>query len=262
MKLILASMKDLAAKNIADRLLERYDFEKSSSTPSSYVWKDVMMIKIEEESVGLRKLPADADEVIIASRHASESGRPSLTVHAPGYPDRRELAVASPLTSRAALLELMKVREEFGLPHQVSLEATHHGPVHFDVPVTFVEIGSLPEQWCDEKAGEAVARAVMEAAAAGGECRRAIAIGGIHYAPLHTQVVLKTDIGVGHLLPKYVRIDETLIKKAIARTSGKVDSLLLDRKGATSEQRNLCQEVSKKLGLQLLRAGNLISRKT
>jgi D-aminoacyl-tRNA deacylase len=127
--------------------------------------------------------------------------------------------------------------------------------------VTFVEIGSLPEQWCDKKAGEAVARAVMAAATAAGGCRNAVAVGGIHYAPLHTQVVLMTDIGVGHLLPKYVKTDETLIEKAIARTSGKVDVLLLDRKGATPEQRLACQKTAEKLGMAVVRAGDLISRR-
>jgi D-aminoacyl-tRNA deacylase len=259
MKLILASRRDAAAKNIAERLLELYDFEKSPSIPNSYVRNDVMLMESEEEPLKLDCPPVDADEVIIASRHASESGRPSLTTHAPGYPERGELAMASPPTTRAALLELVRAREELGLPHQVSLEATHHGPTRFDVPVTFVEIGSLPEQWANRKAGEAAARAVMAAATATGECRRAIAVGGIHYAPLHTQVVLKTDVGVGHLLPKYADITEELVEKAIARTSGKVDLLLLDRKGAKPEQRSVCRRVAEKIGMPLVRAGELIS---
>jgi D-aminoacyl-tRNA deacylase len=262
MKLILGSAKDPAAVNILSRLLECYSFKKSPSDPNVSVCGEAVLLKIEEESIRLGKLPVQAEEVVVVSRHASESGRPSLTTHAPGFLDRGELAVSSPSTIRALLLELAKAREELRLPHQVSLEATHHGPSHFDVPVTFVEIGSLPEQWRDERAGEAVAHAVMAAISASRECRKAVAIGGIHYAPLHTEVVLKTDVGVGHLLPKYARIDETLVERAIERTSGRVDLLLLDRKGATAEQRSTCQKISEKLGIEVIRAGALISRKT
>jgi D-aminoacyl-tRNA deacylase len=101
----------------------------------------------------------------------------------------------------------------------------------------------------------------MAAASAVGECKKAVAVGGIHYAPLHTQAVLKTNVGVGHILPKYAKIDEPLIEKAVGRTSGKVDLLLLDRKGATPEQRSTCQTVAKKLGIEVIRAGDLISGK-
>lgn len=261
MKLVLASMKDVAAKNIYERLLENYDFETSAGAQNSHVCGDVVLMKIETESVTMRELPVKTEEVIVASRHASESGRPSLTTHTPGYLDRGEMAVASPGTVKAALLELVNAREELGLQHEVSLEATHHGPVQFNVPVTFVEIGSMPEQWRDEKAGEAAARAIMTAAEKPVECKRAVAVGGIHYAPLHTKVVLQTGVGVGHLLPKYAGINEAMIEKAITRTFGKVDMLLLDWKGATSEQRAACKKISEKLGVAVVRAGDLISGK-
>lgn len=243
-------------------MLELYDFEKSSRNPDTYTLENLTLMEVEKESVHLRELPIDAEEVIFASRHASESGAPSLTVHTPGYLDKGELAVSSPPTLRAALLELARAGGELGLKYQVSLEATHHGPVHLEVPVTFVEIGSLAEQWMDKKAGEAAARAIMAAAGATGGCPCAVAVGGPHYAPLHTKVVLNSDIGVGHILPKYFSFDETALEKAIARTRGKADLLLLDRKGATSEQMAICQKTAEKLGIPLVRSGDILSRKT
>ncbi len=257
MKLILASMKDLAARNIAERLIENHEFERSPSQKNAYARGDITLLNIEGETTKLLELPAKAEEIIVASRHASESGRQSLTVHAPGFLDNGELAISSPPTIKAALKELAALQDEFAPDYQVSLEATHHGPTHFNVPVTFVEIGSLPEQWEDRKAGEAAASAIMVAAEGGTDCRRALAIGGIHYAPLHTEVVLKTDIGTGHIIPKYAATNEALIEKAIARTAGKVEVLLLDRKGATADQRETCKIISEKLGLEVVRAGGL-----
>ena len=105
-----------------------------------------------------------ADEVIVASKHVSETGNPSLTAHVPGDSEKRELGIAAPSTLGAALAELFAARDEFGLSYDVSFEATHHGPTGLDVPVTFVEIGSATSEWRDPKAGEAVARAIMKAA--------------------------------------------------------------------------------------------------
>ncbi len=252
MKLILASAKDPAAKNIAARLLELYDFERSSTIPNSHICGQVLLAQVAGGVTQLSSIPVDAEEVIVASRHASESGKPSLTVHVPGELEKRELAVASPPTIKSALQELVAARDELGLPHEVSLEATHHGPTKLDVPVAFVEIGSSQEHWANEDAGKAVARAIM-VAASGAECRNAVGIGGPHYAPRHTEITLRTDVGVGHILPKYVRIDEELLEQAIVRTRGGVGLLALDWKGMSGEQRDICQAVADRLGIEMQR---------
>jgi len=259
MKLVLASTEDVAAQNIAARLRELYNFKRVEDRPDMYVCKNVMLAMVPGGITQLTSLPLTADEVIVASRHVSESGRPTLTTHAPGEPEKLKLAVASPPAIKSALLALARMRDELNLPYEVSLEATHHGPTQLDVPVTFVEIGSSPEQWRDERAGKAVAQAIMTAAISPIGCRQAIGLGGPHYAPRHTEITLHTDVGVGHILPKYANINEKLVERAIARTRGDIELLALDWKGMSGEQRQISQRVASKLGIQTRRAQEILS---
>jgi len=122
-----------------------------------------------------------------------------------------------------------------------------------------VEIGSSPAQWRDEGAAEAVARAIMTATTSKVKGRQAVGFGGPHYAPRHSEVVLQTDVCIGHILPKYVSMDEELVKQAIARTCGGVELLALDWKGLSSEQRQLLQRATAKFGLQAIREGELLA---
>jgi D-aminoacyl-tRNA deacylase len=246
MKLLVASRRDVAAQTILQKLKE-----------ISGAISDTRILEIGGESVSLSALPEGVEGVIVLSRHASESGRPSLTTHVPGLLEEKQLAVASPPTLKAALAELARAKEELGLPHQVSLEATHHGPATLGAPVTFIEIGSTPEHWRDELAAEAAARAAL-AALFPPSCKRAIGVGGIHYSPLHTRVALETEVGIGHILPKYSSISESLIEQAIRRTTGRVDLIVVDRKGTTAEQRELCSRVGERLNIQVVRAGSLL----
>jgi D-aminoacyl-tRNA deacylase len=258
MKLIIASFEDPAAKNIAGRLFELYDFEPITNQPNVWVCEGVMLTTIAGEAFRTSVPLMAADEVIFASRHASESGKPTLTAHVPGEPNKRELAIASPPTLKSALRELIAARDELRLPYEVSLEATHHGPTELKVPVTFVEIGSSLTEWRDKVAAEAAARAIMAAATSPINGRQAIGLGGPHYAPRHTQVVLETDVCVGHVLPKYVTIDEELVKHAIDRTSGGVEFLSLDWKGLDSSQRQHLQQIANKLGVRAVRESELL----
>ncbi|MGQ9787904.1 MAG: D-aminoacyl-tRNA deacylase [Candidatus Hadarchaeaceae archaeon] len=261
MKLILASERDPAAMNIVSRLLELYDFEKDADARRYQMPGEASLEVIEGEVTEADLLLTGFEEVIVASRHASEAGRPSLTVHAPGLIEKGALALASPTTIKLALTALKAEAELLGLHFGVSLEATHHGPTGIAVPVTFVEIGSRPEQWVDKRAGEAAARAIMKAVSSHGECLSAVGFGGPHYAPRHTEATLITDIGVGHILPKYVGFDEYLVELAVQRTCGGADLLLLDWKGLSEQQRRICLRAADVFGIRAERADAVIHRK-
>ena len=262
MKLILASVQDPAAKNIAARMLELYDFEKSPTLPNARVREGVTLMMVAGSVTQITEPPMDAEEIIVASRHASKSGNHSLTVHVPGKPEKLELAEATPPTIKTALETLVRMCDELGLSYDVSLEATHHGPTKLDVPVTFVEIGSSPEQWRDQRAGEAVARAIMDAATSPTECRQALGLGGPHYAPRHTEIVLHTDVGIGHILPKYVDFDRGLIERAIARTRGGVELLALDWKGMSKEQKQISKQVAAALDIRVASTREILVRQS
>lgn len=261
MKLILASERDPAAMNIVSWLLELYDFERTANECHFQVDEDVSLEVIRGETTEADSLSQRPEEVIVASRHASETGRPSLTVHVPGFIEKRELALAAPKTIKLALTALRAEVESLKLPFEVSLEVTHHGPAGLDVPVTFVEIGSRPEQWGDKRAGEAVAHAIMKAASSDVKCFNAVGLGGPHYAPRHTEVTLNTDVGVGHILPKYFSFDESLVELAVRRTCCGVDLLLLDWKGLSEQQRRVSLRAAEILGIRVERAGDIARRK-
>jgi D-aminoacyl-tRNA deacylase len=258
MKAILASVRDPAGQNIMAQLLKFFDFKQANipNVRAAYVCDNVLAATV-DSVLQLMSLPV-VEEIIVASRHASESGKPTLTVHAPGDIEKRELAIASPPTIKSALRSLARMRDEFELAYEVSLEATHHGPTKLNVPVTFVEVGSSQRQWRDEKAAEVAAYAIMEAATASIKGRQAIGFGGPHYAPRHTDVVLRTEVCIGHIIPKYVDVDEGLVRLAVERMRGGAQLFVLDWKGLDASARTKIMKIATELGATAIRGHELM----
>ena len=252
MELILASKTDVAAMNIVSRLREFFRFEEVK--PGVYSCGEVKLALVDGEVTELSSLPLPADEVIVVSRHASETGEPTLTAHVPGGLKSKRLAIASPETVATALRALLRERDRLGLKYKVSLEATHHGPFTLEVPVTFIEIGSSRSNWLDTEAAMAVARAAMEAASSRLGGRRAVGIGGPHYAPRHTRVALESDVRVGHIIPKYVKPSWELVKLAVERTRGGAEVLVLDWKGLSGEERRMVMRIADELGIRAVKS--------
>jgi D-aminoacyl-tRNA deacylase len=97
----------------------------------------------------------------------------------------------------------------------------------------FVEVGSSPDQWRDERAAEAVAHAAMAAASKGSRYPVALGIGGPHYNAKFTRIALTKEIAFGHMIPKYAvsEMDLEIVKQCVERTTEKVDTVILDWKG-------------------------------
>ncbi|XP_077222356.1 D-aminoacyl-tRNA deacylase isoform X2 [Tasmannia lanceolata] len=121
-----------------------------------------------------------ADEVIFLSRHTAVSNRPALTVHPIGVPHLGEDETppsggkpgwAGPPNPRIGpWLRLLKtIAETHNLipEFEVTLEATHHGPV-VNTPTMFVEIGSTEEYWKRQDAAQVIALLLWEGLALGG----------------------------------------------------------------------------------------------
>lgn len=237
MNLILASKQDRAAMNIANHLLELFDFEAHKD---QYRFKDCILAYIEKDSVYAEfaeKEFNNIDFIIFVSRHSSEAGVPSLTVHTPGNfgtadfgGSPGEICFSNPNAQKVALKELQVQRDQLNLDFEVSMEATHHGPLT-GKPTMFIEIGSDEEQWINPKAGEAIATSVMKAV----DYReysfpKAVGIGGGHYCQQHTLVMLFREYAIGHVLAKYVPITEENVRKAVEKNGG-CDAFILDWKG-------------------------------
>jgi len=259
MILLVASNKDVASLNIKEQLLKRYLFNKTPTTfqdnpiyTADVNRKRVDLITLNEESVRAQDLPAkfpDTKMVVFISRHSSQSGKPTLSVHTPGNFGDAELgglpktvSVAPALAMQSVLKALTHYKDQLNLFHyDVCYECTHHGP-SLNVPTMFVELGSTPEQWSDAKAAEAVAHSAMTAIAtfeAPSSHPAVLGIGGTHYNQQFTLMALMGVATFGHMIPKYAvpYIDADMIKQCVEKTLEKVPLAFLDWKGIKSEDK-------------------------
>jgi D-aminoacyl-tRNA deacylase len=206
--------------------------------------------------------PADYDAIarehgidyfVVASRHASQSGTPSLTVHATGnfgkavYGGReRELQPVPANPMRDVFLE---VSREPPRGYAVSLEATHHSPTQFETPMFFAELGSSKRQWMDEEAGAHLAEAILNGISTGGNSPAAIGFGGGHYCP--TFSVREAEMAFGHICPKYALdlLNDDLIRQMLERTVDGVHLAVFDR-GMKGHQRKKVEVALGKLGVE------------
>jgi len=263
MKLIVVSRKDTASLNIFLKLLD-YGYKEISE--SYYRKDDAIIYVIEEDSIyadyvekkAERDLDLEFDSIIFASRHSSEKKIPTLTAHTPGnfgkaeYGGRDgELCFSIPEANKKAIQIMSELAPE---NYAVSMEATHHGPIT-SLPSVFVEIGSCEENWRDDKAGEIVAKAIQSILDLKPR-KKAVGVGGGHYCPKFTEIALKTDMAIGHVLPKYAEISEENIKKAIERNSG-TDLVIMDWKG--TPKRSEIKKIVEDMGYEVVKAKDLLS---
>ncbi len=172
MILVVASIKDVASMNIAEKLISLYGFEKAEETfqqnalySKRIQGEEVKLIFISEETIWAQTIADHFSPqlVIFVSRHSGVAGIPTLSVHTPGNLGNAEfgglakrVSICPASAMKNALLELARNKEENNLQYEVSYECTHHGP-SLDVPAMFVELGSSLEHWKNLEAAEAVA---------------------------------------------------------------------------------------------------------
>ncbi len=268
MILLVASKKDEASLNIAKQLIKNHGFLKGSKRflGNPVYLKEMSngetseLIFIDQEPVNSQNLPFPESLrlLIFLSRHKSESGRPTLSVHTPGnlgearlggIPKKVSISPASAM--KAALLAMKEAQEEMALKYEVSYECTHHGP-SLNIPTMFVELGSSPIQWRDLDAAEAVARGALAAASIEKEYPAVLGIGGPHYNAKFTRKALTTEIAFGHIIPKYAieRLDEEMLRQCVERTVEPVRKAILDWKGIRGADKKDLLDRLLKLGLE------------
>jgi D-aminoacyl-tRNA deacylase len=265
--LILASRTDPAAMNIAEKLVTNFGFRSQLESEGKAVFEkdDILLLEINHEilSISDSDLGYQAEAIICVSHHKSESGRPTLTAHAPGNTGcnahhggkARTLAWVDCRRLKSALIELSNSAVQLGLEYAVSLEATHHGPTELGTSILFVEIGSTEQQWLDPRAGEAAASAALRAATEPNKAKPAVGFGGGHYSPKHTSAVLRTDHAVGHILPEYFfnDYDPLVVKQAFEKTVGGCHTAMIDWKGLKSIARKKLISTLESSDIDLLR---------
>jgi D-aminoacyl-tRNA deacylase len=257
MILIVASNKDIASLNIKQQILDHYPFRKTAETfqrspayTADVKGKEVTMATLNEESVKAQTLPRDfpnAELIIFISRHSSQSGMPTLSVHTPGNLGNAELgglpqsvSIAPASAMQTALKTLMRQKEELNLNYEVSYECTHHGP-SLNKPTMFVELGSSPPQWNDLRAAEAVANAAISAIATFSTrtSSAVLGIGGTHYNQKFTRMALAGEAVFGHMISKYAlcNVDSAMLRQCVEKTLEPVSLAFLDWKGIKSEDK-------------------------
>ena len=258
MILAVCSNKDVAGTNIAKQVINNFPFSKTDETfqeklvySAEINGKQVLLVTLKDETVYAQNLPeqfANPELIVFLSRHSSQSGKPTLSVHTPGNLNKAELggipnkvSISPPNVMRRTLTTMMRLKNVSNLDYQVCYEATHHGP-SLDVPTMFAELGSSPQQWQDTKAAEIVAHATMEAAKQYGSkpVKAVLGIGGPHYNSKFTRMTLETEMAFGHMIPKYAihETDLNMLQQCVERTSEKVQAIILDWKGIKGEDRN------------------------
>jgi D-aminoacyl-tRNA deacylase len=266
MRLIVTSQQDIAGTNIYNELAKNFgfaaegEFEGRSILKKGEVWA-IATKKKQTEAEHLDEF-FDAEYYVFASRHRSESKTKTLTVHVTGNLTSKalvggkpkQLAYCNASAMKAALQELQRAKMQ---DYKVSMEATHHGPTGLKKPVLFVEVGSTEVEWSDAGAVRAVAGAALAAAGNRKEHESAVGIGGSHYAPRHTNVVLESSIAIGHIIPSYAidEIDRDIFAQAVEKSNAAFG--FLDWKGMKKDQRDKVTALAAELNLKLKRGRDL-----
>lgn len=261
-KLILFSNKDIAGGNIAKLIIEKFGFQEVEKE-EKWARKDILISKVNEEILYLEEIsPEIKPEIcIVASRHSSKLGKPSLTAHSPGNFSKakfggrgRKLGIAPAFYLREALLSLEKNGKNMG--YEISFEVTHHGPTQLRFPILFAEVGSTEKEWNDLKAIETVATTIFDILTNEPEKSiAAIGLGGGHYCRKFSK--LAKEFALGHICPKYnlPNLDAHMLKEMISQTKPKPTYALVEKKGLGKEKQrilNLLEKTTEELEIKLV----------
>jgi D-aminoacyl-tRNA deacylase len=270
MKAIIISKPDIASCNILDNLLKIRNWKEEGEFQGNPVFYhgDILIATINDEHIFhdnvdkeiFGALGEKLEVIIYASRHRSESGKRSLTVHPIGNYAKAEfggkertLVPSSPHLMTEAMRILRK--EAADLDFSVSFEATHHGP-YLETPTFFIEIGSDESAWRDKNAASAIAETIMEVEIK--EYPVGIGVGGGHYSPRMTDVAKERKISFGHIIPTYAlpNLDSEMTSQVVEATSG-VEKVYFHRKQIKGRQYSELKELFSGIGLTPVRTADL-----
>ncbi len=277
MYLIVTSAEDIASMNIRDKLLNMADWQEAGEFDGSAILEhDVYhMILIQEihlywENIdkAVEKATGNTYECFIfASRHRSQSGLRTLTVHALGNYGSADfggkpgtLVPAHPKLMTKALLLLKEYASD--LDFQISFETTHHGP-YLDTPTIFIEIGSDENAWPEPEPARRIARVILELADSNitDDDDIVIGVGGGHYAPRHTDFIVRMKASVGHMIPNYAieYLDSQMISQ-VKEKSQNASMVYFHKKSVKAAKKRELEELFAEHGIRSVRSPDLKSR--
>lgn len=249
----IASSKDLAGVNIADKVSRRFELEETEDRFYDMPVLEngnIRLLYINVESIDLDQvaLPYKSDLIVMLSKHKSAQGTKSLTAHPTGNllneaklgGKPQKVAYTNPWYMSEYYRRLAELDVTSKIDNLVkSLEVTHHGPTENQTPLFFVEIGSDEEQWRNPSLGELTAEALYETIKEEPKKVNAfVGFGGGHYAPAFSYYLEKENIALGHMVSKYALaggIDGALILSLFRKSLLDKPRALIDRKGLPSK---------------------------
>ena len=271
MKVAIIITDELADKNILKQLMNFGFVKKNTLYDGEPVleYENISIYQTRKISIFAEHIDVeiDADLFVFATRHKSSSMKPSLTCHAPGNwaeaeygGEGKELCVAPANLLKQFYLSLKeKVKDDM---IEVTLEATHHGPL-LDKPCMFVEIGSSEKEWSNESYGRIIAESIVDVFTNYDfKCKSCFFIGGGHYNNYANKIMERTDYAVGHICPKFMleNLDETMLNQAINRCIPKSELVLLDWDGLGGEKHRLL-EMLERLNIKFERVKRFLKQK-
>ncbi|MFL2954669.1 MAG: D-aminoacyl-tRNA deacylase [Candidatus Thalassarchaeaceae archaeon] len=228
--LILASKADSASLTLHQAVIEAHSWESAPSPLGELLINTeidahmllVDKIHVRSDNMGtmhMESINKNIDDIIVLSKHVSSSEVPAMTVHPIGVLTGQEMGedgrsggvygtLVPPNPRMASFLRaiVLKGAVEPNLSKfDLTLEATHHGPV-MSLPTMYVEIGSSEKEWADSHLASIWAEIIIEnlsSKALDSNKRWMLCIGGGHYAPRHRDILIRSKELVGHILPSY-----------------------------------------------------------
>lgn len=265
MRLLVECTEDPASVNLAERLRELVDFEEKGLFAGNRVLAhgDLRLVTIDEmhlhaENLDQRLPPSltDPDVVVFLSRHKSDSGQPTMSVHPIGnfadapYGGTAGQVVPSHPAWMAGLFDELRERDPDGF--DVTYEVTHHGP-YLEAPTLFYELGSTEEEWTDEAAGRVLAEALLDAEPA--PRTPVLWVGGGHYCPQVNDAVRKGHLAPGHIVPGWATgkgVEASTLEQAVERIPGCEGYVL--QPDATKDERAVAERLDG-LGVERVELG-------
>jgi D-aminoacyl-tRNA deacylase len=273
MRVLLCSLADNASVNIRDRLLEIGDWEEQGQFEGNPVYRceETMMVSIQQLHIHAEEVDGRMEQdlgiapevVIFLSRHRAASGIPTLTVHPIGnhraadFGGRESTLVPAVPHLMTSLLRTL-AREAIDLDFEVSFEVTHHGPF-LSTPSIFIEIGSDETMWDHREAAEAIARTLVGTKME--ENPIAIGMGGGHYAPRFTEVVMRRRVSMGHMIPSYAMkgADDQALREMVenaVEASGS-DMVYVHKKSMKRSEATSLKKMLTGMGLKVIESKDL-----
>lgn len=258
--------------NVRGFLLKLYNFKKIGMFNGNPVYKQKNIFlytlnkKIHYSEKNLGEI--DADFFIAPHFHCIDYYPKRFTVHPCGNWGKKwvkwggkkgEFSCVDPLLLKIMLLSLVK-NNPFP-DFKVSIEASHHGPL-VDKPILFVEIGSNKTQYAKKENAKVLATAIMDALKQFSfknikKPKIAIGIGSEHCAENFSKIMIEKDIAFSHICPGYQisELNKESLKKAIEKTKGKVDMIIVDKNFKMSKK---ISKILNSTGLPILSADEMM----